>query len=330
MRHIVILGAGASLAAFPNGDKKGRSLPLMESLVATLNLTDTLKGYRLDGLDNFEALYDSIYRDPAKAKLKAIVEDKIQRYFYEMKISSAPSLYDYIILSLREKDVIATFNWDPLLLQCLRRHKKYRENLPEILFLHWNVAVGICSSCDILGYRYNRICHRCLNPFNPIPLLYPIGKKDYSSDKYIRGSWEELSAVLKNAYYVTIFGSSAPVSDLDAKDLMVKSFHTNEAHAFSQVEIIDVKPREDVISNWNDFFYKNHYTVINNFSDSQLWHHPRRSCESHASAHLMNSPWKTNKFPLFDSISEMHKWIYPFVKEESSQKKNGIKLTACR
>ena len=31
--HLVILGAGASYAAFPNGDKNGRKLPLMNNIV---------------------------------------------------------------------------------------------------------------------------------------------------------------------------------------------------------------------------------------------------------------------------------------------------------
>jgi hypothetical protein len=34
--HVVILGAGASLAAFPDGDKYGIKLPLMNNLVETL------------------------------------------------------------------------------------------------------------------------------------------------------------------------------------------------------------------------------------------------------------------------------------------------------
>ncbi len=34
--HVVLLGAGASLAAFPNGDRLGRTLPLMKNLVEVL------------------------------------------------------------------------------------------------------------------------------------------------------------------------------------------------------------------------------------------------------------------------------------------------------
>jgi len=37
--HVVILGAGASLASLPNGDKNGKSLPLMNNFVETLGLS---------------------------------------------------------------------------------------------------------------------------------------------------------------------------------------------------------------------------------------------------------------------------------------------------
>jgi hypothetical protein len=40
--HLVILGAGASLAAFPNGDRYGRQLPLMHDLISKLGLEGPL------------------------------------------------------------------------------------------------------------------------------------------------------------------------------------------------------------------------------------------------------------------------------------------------
>jgi hypothetical protein len=36
--HVYILGAGASYAAFPRGEKTGRKLPLMNNLVEILQL----------------------------------------------------------------------------------------------------------------------------------------------------------------------------------------------------------------------------------------------------------------------------------------------------
>ncbi|MEH6359085.1 MAG: hypothetical protein V7745_08865, partial [Pseudomonadales bacterium] len=36
--HIVILGAGASFAAFKNGDRNGKKLPLMNNFIETLKI----------------------------------------------------------------------------------------------------------------------------------------------------------------------------------------------------------------------------------------------------------------------------------------------------
>lgn len=157
--HVVILGAGASLASFPKGDKKGIKLPLMNSLANAINLQEIIPQQYLPLLGNFEHLYSAITKDPAAAEVKEIIENKVYQYFYDLEIPDTPTLYDYLILSLREKDIIATFNWDPLLLKCLRRHEKVK-NLPKVVFLHGNVGVGLCMDCKVIGYSYNKICHR--------------------------------------------------------------------------------------------------------------------------------------------------------------------------
>lgn len=49
--HVVLLGAGASRAAFPNGDRSGKSIPLMNDLVDVLGLR-TLVGQTGQGIAN--------------------------------------------------------------------------------------------------------------------------------------------------------------------------------------------------------------------------------------------------------------------------------------
>lgn len=313
--HVVILGAGASLAAFPKGDKNGIKLPLMNSLANAINLQEILPAQYLPLLNNFEHLYSTLSKDPAATKAKRVIEDKVYQYFYDLEIPDTPTLYDYLILSLREKDIIATFNWDPLLLKCLRRHENVKR-LPKVVFLHGNVAVGLCMDCKVIGFSYNKICHRCYKPFQPMKLLYPIDKKDYSADISINGEWEELKWYLQHALYTTIFGYSAPASDVEAKELMLKAAAANKSKVFSEIEIIDIKPEDEVEENWDTFFYKNHYRIIEKFQQSYLWYHPRRSCDAFFSAYLMNTPWSDNPFPKFKSISEMHDWIKPLLNDE--------------
>ena len=59
--HVVLLGAGASLAAFPAGDANGCRLPLMRNLVEVVGLGDLLAAHGVyENHEDFEALYDGL------------------------------------------------------------------------------------------------------------------------------------------------------------------------------------------------------------------------------------------------------------------------------
>lgn len=320
--HLVILGAGASCAAFLKGDRNKRKLPVMKTLAKDLGLIAKLSRKYTHLLDDFELLYSTLYNASEDIVLREEIDDAVHQYFLDLEIGDEPNLYDYLILSLREKDVIATFNWDPLLLQSYLRHKRFGQHVPQLLFLHGNVAVGICKSCKISGNYYNGICHHCHKPFSKMPLLYPVGEKNYSSNAAIRREWTALKQTFKIAYYITIFGYSAPVTDIDARQAMLEALKSNRSRVFSELEIIDISPEELVEENWSDFLYSHHYSIINNFKRSNLWWHPRRSCEALASGTLMNDPIAHNPFPDFKTLEEMHDWIDRLVKEEINHKKN--------
>lgn len=71
--HVVILGAGASYATFPRGDKHGRKLPLMNNLVETLGLQGLIAKTRLRfDSSNFEDIYASIHKE---SSLKEVREE---------------------------------------------------------------------------------------------------------------------------------------------------------------------------------------------------------------------------------------------------------------
>ena len=62
--HVVILGAGASLAAFPEGDRNGQRLPLMDDIVETIGLNSILEEQGISYADkNFEEIYSDLYED---------------------------------------------------------------------------------------------------------------------------------------------------------------------------------------------------------------------------------------------------------------------------
>jgi len=115
--HVVILGAGASRAACPQGDKNGRHLPTMENLVEIIGLSPLLAKYGITNVhENFEALYSSLDSDQSQSGLTQKIETSIHDYFASLELPDHPTVYDHLLLSLRKKDAIFTFNWDPFLL----------------------------------------------------------------------------------------------------------------------------------------------------------------------------------------------------------------------
>ena len=134
------------MAAIPNGDKYGKKSSVMSGLIEKLELSDVIAGVSLQTKsDNLEDIYSELALRPECAEIVKELEARIYKYFSSLRIPDEPTVYDFLILSLTEKDVIATFNWDPLLIQAYVRCSNYTENLPHIFCLHGNVAVGFCK-----------------------------------------------------------------------------------------------------------------------------------------------------------------------------------------
>src|SRR5665213_3450735 len=112
--HLVLLGAGATRASIPDGDRNGRSAPLMPEIASKLGLTDLFPDdLKQMASSNFELAYSQLsLKDQESTK---DIELRIARYFERLRIPDTPTVFDYLNLCLREKDVIATFNWDSLL-----------------------------------------------------------------------------------------------------------------------------------------------------------------------------------------------------------------------
>jgi len=306
--HVVLMGAGASRAAFPNGDALGRKLPLMNELVNVLDFKNTIKKYGyLGNTANFEAFYSEIFDKPQYGDLVNEIQKRVREYFVTLEIPNTVTLYDYLILSLREKDIIATFNWDPLLSKAYLRNIKVK-SLPTLVFLHGNVNQGVCLTDHQLGYL-GSLCIKCYKPLQPVQLLYPVSKKDYHKDLVIKDQWDRLTDKLEDCYFFTIFGYSAPKTDYEARKLMKKAWSINKTVELSQIEIIDIKNSEELSKNWSEFIIRSHYRVYTKFENSWLWWFPRQTCEALFDATMQNDPRKPTPFPKTDSLEELHKFI---------------------
>ncbi|MBI4642480.1 MAG: hypothetical protein HY743_01795 [Deltaproteobacteria bacterium] len=295
----------------------------MQDLIDMLDLRNEIRshGYDVDDL-NFESFYDDLASTGSQEKLRALIENRVFDYFSRLKLPDKPTIYDYLVLSLRKKDVIATFNWDPFLLQAFMRNEVATQiHRPQILFLHGNVLVGVCYKDETAGIAGRR-CLKCGNSFEPTKLLYPVKHKDYTSDPFIKSQWDALRMYLKRGYYLTVFGYSAPKTDVEARRLMLEVWKANSYHNLCEVEIIDVKPRSEVEENWGEFFYSHHYIVRNNIRNSDLFKHPRRSCDAFSSATLMLDPWDENPFPKFRSLKKLQSWLQPLIEEEEAYERS--------
>lgn len=316
--HVVILGAGASVAACPHGDKNGHQLPVMANLVDVLGLRRILEetGMGLKSDTDFELIYDKLTSSPVHEETRITIEHAVYHYFSTLKLPDCVTLYDQLLLSLRSKDIIASFNWDPLLLQAYARNRTMG-NLPIVVFLHGNVYLGYCPEHRSKGYSTQN-CNTCGKRFQPSPLLFPIKSKDYRAHPFLASEWDELSRLLEHAYILTIFGYAAPKSDAAAREIMLKAWRSNQTRELTQTEIIDVLPQRTINRRWSEFVKNLHGGAVRRFSYTWQFNYPRRSCEALAFATLQQTPWAERKIPRFRRLDRLQKWIKPLIEEESA------------
>jgi hypothetical protein len=122
---------------------------------------------------------------------------------------------------------------------------------------------------------------------------------------------------------LTIFGYSAPTTDAAAVELMSRSWTGNPTMELAQVNIVDIKPKEELETTWKPFFCRNHYGTFDNLDRTWILRHPRRSGEALAMATLQNAPWRDNPFPRFKTLSELKAWVTPLVAEEKAGRLSG-------
>lgn len=323
--HVVILGAGASRACCPLGDRNGRKLPLMNDLVECIGIGDVIRKSGHDPTKNFEAIYSQIYRDGNTSALREI-DEVTRKYFSAITLPDEPTIYDYLLLSLRPKDIIVSFNWDPLLPQAYKRWRRLGAVLPEMLFLHGNVDIGVDHAKKVFGFLSDE-------PYEgrklvPTTLLYPVEQKDYNAHSFIAEWWKITTDYITEAYEITIFGYSAPITDVEARGLLLKAWQENPTRKLAQLSIVDIREPSEVEKSWAEFIEGVHGGASHHFSDNYLLRHPRRTSEAIASATLQQDPWHEDPFPPLGAISlvELEAWIRPLIDEERSGKIAGKPL----
>jgi hypothetical protein len=302
--HVVLLGAGASKAGFPKGDASGNQLPVMNDLVDKIGLSSLLKNSGVDFSRNFESIYSQLI----DKDLKNEIEKRIVDYFSNLYLPETVTIYDQLLLSLRGKDAIFTFNWDPFLFDAYQRNQDIAP-LPHIYFLHGNVRIGACESCDNWGMKF-MLCPMCNIKFKDVPLLYPIEKKRYfETSRYTAMSWKSAMCWFSEAFTVTIFGYSAPTSDQEAVELLKKGWFQNSERKFEHVEVIDILCADQLYEKWKEFTPTQHLSSEKTFKKSLLWRWPRRSCEAQFYPMSQGLPCDDFPIPTTNNLTELHSII---------------------
>jgi hypothetical protein len=313
--HVVILGAGASRAALPNGDRNGRRLPVMADIVSVLGLEAVLKGAGLDPSGNFEENYASLSTSLSEGQALAAINRRVEEYFGSLELPDEATIYDALVLSLRKKDLIATFNWDPFLYQAMYRNHRVAD-MPHVVYLHGSVAIGYCLEDRTKGHRGGR-CSACHRPYASSRLLYPITQKGYSDDPFISVEWSTLQRQMKQAFMLTVFGYGAPASDVEAIDLLKDGWGTVDERNMEQTEVIDIRPEDALRDLWSPFIHTHHFDIFRTFYDSWVARFPRRTGEIYWQQFYEANFVADNRVPQPTALAELQTWYRPLLEAES-------------
>jgi hypothetical protein len=314
--HVVLLGAGASRAAFPNGDAAGQRIPVMDDLVDVIGLQPLIEraGFDIQLQRNFEVIYGELLGKPGHARTVQEIEQRIVGYFSGLSLPDEATIYDRLLISLRPTDAVFTFNWDPFLFDAYQRNH-IAVPLPEIFFLHGNVRIGACLDHDTWGARNGR-CRVCKQRFSDVPLLYPIRQKNYSANPYIQRNWGAAKTIFSEAFTITIFGYGAPESDTDAVKLLQTAWFQRSKRDFEHIEIIDIASLSHLHNRWSPFSPTLHYHVTTAFEQCRITRWPRRSCESLVVPMIKGVPCEDFPLPVTSSLAELQSYAADIAQHE--------------
>lgn len=325
--HVVLMGAGASVATIPNGDKNGMKTSVMDGFIEKLGMSEVIATLDLETKSsNLEDIYSELASKSEYDHIRSMLDISIRDYFSSFEIPEEPTVYDYLLLSLREKDLVATFNWDPLLIQAYQRVSKVTTKLPDLAFLHGNVLVGYCLHHKY-GGELNNSCPECGEKFSPSRLLYPINQKNYNDDPFTSDNWKVLKNHLSKAYLVTIFGYSAPKTDIEAIKILKSAWGDINNRNMEDFEFIDIQNEDTLIATWSSFVHTHHYTYTNSYFKSSLAKFPRRTVEE-LFDRTQNCHWTSSESPFTQDMTfaDLRNVVNHLVLEEEMNKGSFITL----
>lgn len=308
LKHLVILGAGSTIATIPNGDKNGEKAYTLSNLLqdpafASFVKVAQQKGYRTDDVEN---LCKRLYQEDRELynEFEALVRAKYAR----LELPEDFTILDRLVLSLKADDAIVSFNWDDLIIQAYQRMSIFvpDKQLPILAFPHGNAQAVYnkkhCTSKRIVTGNY----------WMDSPLNMPIDETEYKSDLFIKSQWHILDFYMRNAQMVTLFGYSAPASDEQDLLHLRELFEKNQI--CDKIEIIDdgIKNAERVAENIKDFRMQDNWLYLcGDFWHSTIAKLPRRTLSA-----LVNYNYTSQEGVQEETLAEFMGHVGPLMDEE--------------
>lgn len=119
---------------------------------------------------------------------------------------------------------------------------------------------------------------------------------------------------------LTVFGYSAPKTDVEAIALLKEGWGDPDERNMEQTEIIN-RPgadRDELRDTWAPFIHTHHYEIHGSFYDSWLARHPRRSGEAYWNQYYEGKFITNNSIPRdFKTIRELVAWFKPLFDVEN-------------
>lgn len=196
--------------------------------------------------------------------------------------------------------------------------------LPKVFVLHGNVAIGYCEPCQQSGLgMVGRPCGGCGRPYKASRLLFPVEHKDYTDDAFIEREWKAMRHFLRECFMFTIFGYSAPVTDVEAVALLKEAWGDVSDRAMEQTEIIG-RPGsnpDELRRKWDPSIHSHHYDIFDDFFSSWMARYPRRTGEAYASQFWDAQFITENPVPRgVGTLDELIAWFEPLFQVERSKR----------
>lgn len=122
--------------------------------------------------------------------------------------------------------------------------------------------------------------------------------------------------MLKEAFTFTIFGYGAPSSDVEAVRLIEQGWGRPETRELEESEFIDVIEEDTLLERWHNVIHSHHYRYQNNFFESFVARHPRRTCEVYWQGYMELNFWEENPVPQVKTLPELWQWYKPLIEIE--------------